>query len=89
MNWKESLIESVITAIVGMVIIGYTKRLLQKVKILEGLLPICASCKRIRDCQGEWHQMEAYIPDRSEAEFTHSVCPDCREKLYSELKRDR
>ncbi len=89
MNWREALSESVITAIVAMVIIGYTKRLLQKVNILEGLLPICASCKRIRDCQGDWHQMEAYIRDRSEAEFTHSVCPDCRDKLYAELKRDR
>jgi PAS domain S-box-containing protein len=53
-----------------------------KVKILGGLLPICASCKKIRDDKGYWTQIEAYIRDHSEAEFSHSICPDCAEKLY-------
>ena len=50
---------------------------LSQVKKLSGLLPICASCKKIRDDQGYWQQIEAYIRDHSEAEFSHSICPEC------------
>ncbi|MEW6532068.1 MAG: hypothetical protein AB1473_14620 [Thermodesulfobacteriota bacterium] len=60
---------------------------LGEVKTLAGLLPICASCKRIRDDKGYWNQIEAYISDHSNAEFSHSICPDCQEKLYPELFR--
>ena len=60
---------------------------LAKVKILSGLLPICASCKKIRDDQGYWHQVEVYIRDHSEAEFSHGICPDCAQKLYPEFYR--
>jgi PAS domain S-box-containing protein len=56
------------------------------IKTLKGLLPICANCKKIRDDSGYWNQIEAYIRDRSDAEFSHSICPDCAEKLYSDLK---
>jgi len=56
------------------------------IKTLKGLLPICANCKNIRDDKGYWNQIEAYIRDRSDAEFSHSICPDCAEKLYSDLK---
>ena len=58
------------------------KKALSEVKQLSGLLPICASCKKIRDGQGYWNQIEAYIRDHSEAEFTHSICQECAEKLY-------
>jgi PAS domain S-box-containing protein len=58
------------------------KRTEAEVKKLRGLLPICSSCKKIRDDQGYWHQVEAYIRDHSEADFTHSICPDCGKKLY-------
>jgi sigma-B regulation protein RsbU (phosphoserine phosphatase) len=54
-----------------------------KVNRLEGLLPICAYCKNIRDESNNWHQMEQYIATRSEAEFTHGVCPTCLEKIKS------
>jgi ligand-binding sensor domain-containing protein len=53
-----------------------------QVKQLSGLLPICASCKKIRDDKGYWNQMETYIHDHSGADFSHSVCPDCLAKLY-------
>ncbi|MDD5708628.1 MAG: hypothetical protein PHR35_22150 [Kiritimatiellae bacterium] len=56
-----------------------------QVKILQGFLPICASCKKIRDDQGAWSQMEVYIRDHSEAEFSHGICPDCARKLYPEF----
>lgn len=55
---------------------------LAKVKLLSGFLPICASCKKIRDDQGYWQQIESYIHKHSEAEFSHGICPDCAERLY-------
>jgi len=58
---------------------------LAKVKLLTGLLPICASCKKIRDTGGDWHVIEDYICAHSEAEFTHGICPDCMTKLYPEF----
>ncbi len=58
---------------------------LAQVKTLSGLLPICASCKKIRDDRGYWNQVEIYIRDRSSANFTHSICPDCSKKLYPQL----
>ncbi|HEX8556522.1 MAG TPA: hypothetical protein VF668_00240 [Pyrinomonadaceae bacterium] len=58
---------------------------LSKVRTLSGLLPICASCKNIRDDQGYWTQMEAYISQHSEAEFSHSMCPPCAQKLYPDV----
>lgn len=57
----------------------------QEIKILKGLLPICAACKNIRDDKGYWKQMESYIREHSEAEFSHGICPECIKKLYPEL----
>jgi PAS domain-containing protein len=58
---------------------------LAEVKTLSGLLPICASCKKIRDDQGYWTQVEVYVRDHSDAEFTHSICPECAKRLYPDL----
>jgi PAS domain S-box-containing protein len=58
---------------------------LSKVKTLSGLLPICASCKKIRDDKGYWNQIEVYVKDRSDAEFSHGICPDCKKQLYPNL----
>jgi PAS domain S-box-containing protein len=55
---------------------------LTNIKRLRGLLPICASCKKIRDDKGYWNELETYILEHSEAEFTHGFCPDCMKKLY-------
>jgi len=55
---------------------------LAKIKRLRGLLPICASCKKIRDDKGYWNELEAYISEHSEAEITHGFCPDCMKNLY-------
>lgn len=55
---------------------------LAKVRTLSGLLPICANCKKIRDDKGYWNQIETYIKDRSQAEFTHGICPECAQRLY-------
>ena len=58
---------------------------LAEVQKLEGIIPICAACKRVRDDQGYWHQVEQYIRERSEAEFSHGLCPECTERLYPGL----
>jgi len=58
---------------------------LADVKKLSGLLPICASCKKIRDDRGDWKRIEAYIQEHSEAEFSHSFCPECSRKLYPDV----
>jgi hypothetical protein len=55
-----------------------------QIKTLNGLLPICAWCKKIRDDQGYWHQVDAYIAKHSELKFTHGICPYCRERLEKE-----
>jgi PAS domain S-box-containing protein len=55
---------------------------LSEVKQLSGLLPICANCKRIRDEQGDWQQVEVYVHAHSQADFTHGICPDCTKTLY-------
>lgn len=68
-------------------LIDNLKKSLTKVRQLSGLLPICASCKKIRDDKGYWNQIEAYIRDHSEAEFSHGLCPECSEKLYPEYHR--
>jgi DNA-binding response OmpR family regulator len=64
------------------------RALLGKVKTLSGLLPICAYCKNIRNDKGYWSQIETYIEDHSEADFSHSVCPKCAKELSSQLKND-
>ena len=62
--------------------IGQLRETLADVKTLSGLLPICASCKHIRDDRGYWHQVESYIQQHSSAVFTHGLCPKCSQKIY-------
>jgi len=61
---------------------------LLEIKKLSGMLPICASCKKIRDDKGYWNQLETYITEHSEAQFSHSICPKCAKKLYPEFHSD-
>jgi PAS domain S-box-containing protein len=61
---------------------------LDEVNLLSGLLPICASCKKIRDDKGYWNKIESYITNHSKVEFSHSICPDCAQKLYPDLYQD-
>lgn len=62
---------------------------LGQVKTLSGLLPICANCQKIRDDQGYWHRVEAYIEHHSEAEFSHSICPNCQKELYPQFYQNQ
>lgn len=62
---------------------------IEKIKTLKGLLPICSSCKKIRDDKGYWNQIEAYISAHTDADFSHGLCPDCTAKLYPRFRNDR
>ncbi|MGD9044979.1 MAG: PAS domain S-box protein [Desulfobacterales bacterium] len=60
---------------------------LNKIKTLRGIIPICASCKKIRDDTGYWNQLESYIREHSDAVFSHGICPECIKKLYPDLNK--
>jgi len=78
--------------LIAVTVIGITvmlslarKRVEDNLKVLEGLLPICSYCKKIRDVDGYWEQIERYIAARSEADFTHGMCPDCGTKHFPDV----
>ena len=58
---------------------------LERIKTLQGIIPICCSCKKVRDDEGYWHQVEAYVREHTLAEFSHGICPDCMQRLYPEF----
>ena len=68
-------------------LINELQQALNEVKTLSGILPICASCKKIRDDKGYWSQVEVYIRDNSDAQLSHGICPECNERLYGDLLR--
>ncbi len=70
-------------------VVAELQQALSEVKTLRGFLPICASCKKIKDDKGYWRQLENYISAHSEAEFTHGLCPECVDKLYPDLELGR
>jgi len=61
--------------------------LLNKIKVLHELLPICSGCKRIRDDHGKWWPLDTYIASHTDSDFTHTICPDCKDVFYPELKK--
>jgi hypothetical protein len=66
-------------------IVEELNKALEEVKTLQGIIPICSSCKNIRNDQGFWEKVESYIGGHTDAKFSHGVCPDCAKKLYPEL----
>jgi response regulator RpfG family c-di-GMP phosphodiesterase len=68
-------------------LISQLKEALAEIKTLKGFIPICASCKKIRDDEGYWDQLEAYISKHTDAVFTHGLCPECVEKYRAEMKK--
>ena len=69
-------------------LIAELKEAMGNIKTLKGLIPICASCKKVRTDEGFWQQVEVYIREHSEVEFSHGLCPDCLKKLYPQLTED-
>ena len=65
-------------------LIGELQSALASIKTLRGFLPICASCKKIRDDKGYWNQLESYIHEHTDVEFSHGICPECAKTLYPE-----
>lgn len=65
------------------------KKALNQIHVLKGMIPICASCKKIRDDQGFWTQIETYIKNHSDIEFSHGLCPECQAKIYPSLKKEQ
>lgn len=69
-------------------LISNLNRAIEEIKVLEGIIPICASCKKVRDDEGYWTQVDAYITKRTDALFSHGICPDCIRRLYPEFAED-
>ena len=84
-NWKESLFLTLIILPLALTIIYYTRKVFSRLKYLEGFLPVCSNCKKVRDEQGNWQEMESYIQNRSEARFSHGICPHCAHAEYPEV----
>lgn len=82
-EWQEALLESAFILLAAAFVISVTRRLIRRMDQLEGILPICSSCKNIKDDQGRWHEVENYVHSHSKADFSHSLCPDCA-KAYAE-----
>jgi hypothetical protein len=89
---KEHLIVGGVTALVTTIFflllavyLGSLERALREVKTLKGLLPICSSCNKIRTDDDQWQVIEKYIAERTDARFTHSLCPECARKLYGDM----
>jgi PAS domain S-box-containing protein len=63
------------------------EQLLKDIKVLQELLPICSGCKRIRSDDGKWWPIDAYVREHTDSDFTHTICPDCKDVFYPELKK--
>ena len=98
MSWPVSLTayDASINTVIRILVLGgaaflvsrtarQSQELARRVKVLEGILPVCSFCKKIRDQHGNWSPMEQYITERSEAQFTHGFCPECGERHYGEF----
>jgi hypothetical protein len=86
-SWPLEAADTAIDLVVLLVlvqVIGYLARQRHEIQVLQGMLPICGFCKRIRDESGGWLQLEHYIGARSEASFSHTFCPDCGRAHYGE-----
>ncbi|MGM0426584.1 MAG: c-type heme family protein [Thermodesulfobacteriota bacterium] len=66
-------------------LISKLEKALTEIKTLRGILPICSHCKKIRDDKGYWNQLESYVRDHSDAEFSHGICPECMRKFYPDM----
>lgn len=78
------ILDSVWIVLMFVFTISYQMKSWRHIKLLEGIIPICSYCKKIRDPKMAWVQLEEYISDHSEADFSHSICPSCGEKHFGE-----
>jgi len=83
-NYRESIFETFLVLLLAYMIVFLTLKLLNRIIVLEGILPICSFCKKIR-INEEWIILDSYIREHSEADFTHSLCPSCMKIHYGDL----
>jgi hypothetical protein len=83
-DFEESAWESLLIIIVGTLVVAITRKLLKRLRYLEGLLHICSFCRKIR-VGDEWIPLEQYVATRTDAAFSHGFCPECGEKHYGDL----
>jgi len=84
-RFGEIIIELFIFFTVMIIQILLFRKLYKRIRILEGFIPICANCKKIRNTEDQWEQIEKYMTQHSLAKFSHSICPDCTRQLYPEF----
>ena len=77
-NWKECLIETTCILCLFLINAWYIKYLFSRIKILEGLIPVCCICKKVCTPSKQWVPFESYIPKHSEAKCDHRICPECQ-----------
>jgi hypothetical protein len=78
-EWEEALLESSFIIFTAVFVMTITQRLMHKLDQLEGILPICSSCKSIKNEQGQWQRVDQYVHAHSKADFSHGLCPECAE----------
>ena len=83
-NTANALIRVAVLTLLAF-LVAHTARQRRELKVLRGRLPICMWCKRIRDEGGSWQKLETYIAEHSEADFSHGLCPECKQEHYGEL----
>jgi hypothetical protein len=88
-RYGEIIIELLIFFVVMTIQILLYFKLYKRIRILEGFIPICANCKKIRNPEDQWEQIEKYIAQHSLAQFSHSICPECTKQLYPDLRNDK
>ncbi len=88
-RFGEIIIEMFIFVTVMTIQILLFKKLYKRIRVLEGFIPICANCKKIRNTEDQWEQMEKYIAQHSLAQFSHSICPECTRQLYPEFYEEK
>ncbi|MBI5549593.1 MAG: hypothetical protein HY901_37380 [Deltaproteobacteria bacterium] len=81
-NWLEGILETVLVSVLGLITVALSARLLRRVRQLEGLISVCSICKRIHAEDQSWVPLETYVRERSDADFTHGLCPDCIRSHY-------
>ncbi len=77
-----------VTTVISIVRWFQLETALKAIKELKGIVPICSSCKNIRDDKGYWHNVEKYIGEHTDADFSHSLCPNCAKDLYPDIVDD-
>ncbi len=78
---SQTAFASILVVALALFVDRKTRRILRHIRRIEAFLPICSSCKRIRDSNGSWIAVESYIRDRTNSEFSHSICPDCERRF--------